>query len=227
MLITQKEAKEVISIRKYRKYHKGEHINNFTLIERQDGGRKWLCRCDCGQYFSIQISSGQKMCAKCSRENVGNKMTKHGESNKNKTRLYNIWLGIRSRCNNPRDNEYKYYGGRGINVCKEWDDYTLFKEWAMQNGYENNLSIDRINVNNDYEPCNCRWVTPLTQGNNRRNNILLTYNGTTHTIAEWSRITGIKYGTLKRRVMTYGWSAEEALTILPHIGNNQQTRMER
>lgn len=210
--------------RKYRKYHEGEHINNYTLIKRLEGGQKWLCECDCGEHFVNQISSSQAMCAKCSRKNAGNKIAKHGESNRNKTRLYNIWLGMRNRCLNPRNNGYEYYGGRGIKVCDEWNDYATFKEWAVNNGYADNLSIDRIDVNGNYEPCNCRWATQLMQSNNKCNSLLITYNRETHTIAEWARMTGIKYKTLKNRIKVHGWSIEDALTIQPIIGNNQKTR---
>ena len=95
---------------------------------------------------------------------------------------------------------YEDYGGRGIKVCDEWNDFINFYNWAINNGYAYNLSIDRINLDGDYEPQNCRWSTPKEQDNNRRNNVFITFNGKTQTIAQWSEETGIKYETLRSRI---------------------------
>lgn len=135
---------------------------------------------------------------------------KHG---KRHTRIYDIWRSMRQRCYNPNTNRYKNYGGKGIKVCDEWrESFEAFYEWAMANGYADNLTIDRKDTNGNYEPNNCRWVTMKEQQNNRLNNHLETYNGETHTIAEWSEITGIKMCTLWARLKKYGWSIEKALT---------------
>lgn len=91
--------------------------------------------------------------------------------------------------------------------------------WAYSNGYSDNLTIDRIDVNGNYSPTNCRWVSQKEQNNNKRNNHLLTYNGTTHTIAEWGEITGILPATIQHRVSRDGWSVEDALTVRPRKGN--------
>ena len=133
----------------------------------------------------------------------------HGLS---KTRIYRIWKQMRHRCYKTYDSGYAKYGSRGITVCDEWkNDFLAFYEWAMANGYSENLSIDRIDNNGNYCSENCRWVDLDIQANNKRNNHFLTYKGKTQTIAEWSREIGLDYGTLWKRVKD-GWSAERALT---------------
>ena len=110
-----------------------------------------------------------------------------------------------------RDTLYKNYGGRGIKVCDEWNSFENFYKWAVNNGYEDNLTIDRIDCNGNYEASNCRWVTVEKQCNNKRNNVLITYNKETHTMAEWNRILNFPKGLLKTR-LNRGWSVERALT---------------
>jgi hypothetical protein len=106
---------------------------------------------------------------------------------------------------------YHRYGGRGITVCDEWQTFEPFCKWAMSNGYDDCLTLDRINVNGNYEPSNCRWATPKEQANNRRTNHLLTHDGETHTIKEWAEILGINHRTLVGRINQLGWSVEKAL----------------
>jgi len=108
--------------------------------------------------------------------------TKHGKRN---TRIYNIWRSMRQRCSNPNTNRYSCYGGRGIKVCEEWENFSNFYEWAMRNGYEDDLTIDRIDVNGNYEPSNCKWATQKEQQRNRRNTLHITAMGITLTVAEW------------------------------------------
>lgn len=137
------------------------------------------------------------------------------------TRIDNIYKSMISRCYNKSNNRYENYGGRGIVVCDEWkNDKIKFFEWAFSNGYAENLTLDRINVNGNYEPSNCRWSTQKVQQNNRSNNRFVEFNGRTHTLGEWSEITGIKLATIWNRLNS-GWSVEDALTTIPIIGNNQ------
>ena len=125
------------------------------------------------------------------------KERKHGES---KTRLYNIWKGMKSRCNNPKCTNYPHYGARGIRVCEEWEcDYLSFRAWAIGAGYDDTLSIDRIDPNGHYCPDNCRWSTHEVQDRNKTNNIFAEINGEKHTLSDWAEIAGIKKITIFKR----------------------------
>lgn len=140
---------------------------------------------------------------------------KHGEAN---TRLHIIWKAIKQRCYNPNTKRYKHYGGRGVTMCEEWkNNFLAFYEWAMENGYNDSLTIDRIDVNGNYESSNCRWATYKEQANNKRNRKTFSHNGKKHTLAEWSEITGIKVQTIWARLKS-GWSIEDALTVKPVVG---------
>lgn len=187
----------------------GEKINRLKLIKYTSNG-KGIFLCECGTVKEISrynVERGAvKSCGCLFKEHPNN--TKHSGS---RTRLYIIWKGIRQRCNNPNCKIYKNYGGRGIKICNEWNDYNNFKEWAINNGYKENLSIDRIDVNGNYTPENCRWTTSKVQANNKRNNRLLTLNGTTKTMSEWSEETGIKVATIWDR-LNKGWSVEKTLS---------------
>lgn len=135
--------------------------------------------------------------------------TTHGGSG---TRLYRIWQYMRKRCTNQNAINYERYGGRGITVCPEWqEDFAAFRDWAVANGYRDNLSIDRKDNNGPYSPENCRWATAHEQGNNRRSTHLITYNGETHSIKQWSEITGIAESTIWNRLKA-GATPEDALT---------------
>lgn len=135
-------------------------------------------------------------------------MAKHGMS---KSKLFGIWHGMCQRCNNPNNNSYKDYGERGIKVCDEWLDSKSFFEWAKANGYEEGLTIDRIDVDGNYEPKNCRWVDWSIQANNTRRNHYLTINGETKTVAQWAKQNNIPYHHVFRRT-EMGWSIEDAVT---------------
>ena len=121
-------------------------------------------------------------------------------------RIQNIFLHMKDRCYNPNFRDYKNYGGRGITICEEWQTPhswkggKAFRKWALENGYADNLTLDRIDVNKGYSPENCRWVSMKEQQNNKRNNRLITYNGKTQTIAQWSTELGIPFSTIKNRL---------------------------
>lgn len=148
----------------------------------------WLCQCDCGKQVEVSTQNlrrGTKSCG-CLRVELGREKRTHGLKN---TRLYSIWAGIKDRCHNPNSKYWERYGGRGIQVCKEWrTDFMNFYHWAMDNGYDDELTLDRIDNKRGYNPENCRWATWETQENNRTNNVRFSINGHTHTVAEWSRI---------------------------------------
>ncbi len=126
------------------------------------------------------------------------------------TRLHNIWLSMRERCHRENHSYYGDYGGRGITICDEWDDFTKFRDWAIANGYADNLTIDRIDSNGNYEPLNCRWATMKEQQNNRRSNRIVYYKGLKYTLTELSEKAGINKTTLKER-LNNGWSVEDAV----------------
>ena len=147
------------------------------------------------------------------------KKSQKGESNGNYkhggkgTKLYQIWCGIKRRCYKPSCKSYSHYGGRGITMCEDWkDDYSVFKEWALSNGYEDGLSIDRIDNNKGYYPENCRWATIKEQNSNKRTTLRIQYKGETKTLQEWAKILGMKSHTLYHRVCRVGWSVERAFT---------------
>lgn len=136
-----------------------------------------------------------------------------GKEYSSKNRLYRIWLNMKQRCNNPNNKDYIHYGSRGIKVCKEWENsFVSFRDWALNNGYTEELTLDRKNNERGYSPDNCHWATRREQVNNRSNNLMFTYKGITHTLAEWSEIYGINSSTLYDRVMRLGYSFEEAIS---------------
>lgn len=136
-------------------------------------------------------------------------MSTHG---KHDTRLYRIWVAMKQRCNNPNNESYKYYGERGIKVCDEWrKDFMVFYNWAMNNGYNDNLTIDRINVDGNYEPANCRWITYQEQARNTRKTKNITINGETHCLKDWCKILNINYNTVRYRLNVLKLSIKEAL----------------
>jgi hypothetical protein len=178
------------------------------------GAVYWRCKCECGNETIVRGSSlvrGDTQSCGCLRKEILSHKT-HGKTN---TRIHRIWSGIKSRCSNKNLPEYERYGGRGITVCDEWKtDFQSFYEWAMSNGYSDNLTIDRIDNNKGYSPDNCRWVTYKEQANNKSNNVFLSFNGELKTISQWGDELGIKDGTIRAR-LNHGWSIEKALTIIP------------
>ncbi len=138
-------------------------------------------------------------------------MIKHGLCIEKKHPLYKRYYSMKERCYNLNSLAYKNYGGRGINICKEWlEDVMNFYNWAMANGYQEHLTLDRIDVNGNYEPSNCRWITDYEQRLNKRNNKLITINGQTKTITEWAKISNLNLHTIYSRIR-YGWKDEDLL----------------
>lgn len=132
---------------------------------------------------------------------------KHGET---KTRLFKIWCSMHERCERKKHKYFKDYGGRGISVCDEWNDYINFAEWSRNNGYSDELTIDRINNDGNYEPANCRWITRKEQHSNKRTNRKIEHNGKMYTLTQLADETGINKTTLKER-LNNGWSVEDAV----------------
>ncbi|MBO7727891.1 MAG: hypothetical protein J6S50_05160 [Oscillospiraceae bacterium] len=205
----------------------GQRFGRLTALERAENKNckaTWRCLCDCGNETTVRadsLISGDTQSCGClhdeSLEEVRNKhILKHGGArhNDNTEKLYFTWLNMKKRCENENDPSYKNYGERGITVCDEWHDYAPFRKWAFENGYYFNtnsyeITLDRINVNGNYEPSNCRWVSSKVQNNNRRNNKRITYNGETLTISQWADKLGVNYATLRYRIRC--WGVERAL----------------
>ena len=155
---------------------------------------KWLFKCDCGNFIVRNkdvVTKGECCSCGCEKQkrmidyNKENKV-KH---NKRNTRLYRIWAGMKTRCFNKNDKTYIWYGKKGVSVCKEWiDDFMNFYKWSIQNGYKDNLTLDRINCFGNYEPENCRWVDVKTQCRNKRNNLKFTVNKEIKCLSEWAEI---------------------------------------
>lgn len=182
------------------------------IAYRKNGKRLYLkCICDCGNekialYDSLK-RGGTKSCGcLATKEILSERASTHGLS---KTKLYKIWDAIKYRCYGKKSSNYERYGARGIGMCDAWRyDFMSFYEWSIQNGFKPGLSIDRIDNNGNYEPNNCRWANDYEQGANKRNNIVIEYNGETHILAEWARIIGVKYHTLLKRYSTGKRGAE-------------------
>lgn len=138
------------------------------------------------------------------------------------TKIYSVWQNMKQRCDNPYYIDYDYYGGRGIKVCKEWYDPVNFIDWALSHGYEEGLSLDRIDNNKGYSPENCRFVTHKEQMRNIRTNRMITYNGETHCINEWAEITGMRHSVIKARLRA-GWQPEQIFTV-PVSSSNTRLR---
>ena len=188
-------------------------FGEWTVVERAEDRIQpkgyhmtmWHCRCSCGNerdVYANSLTTGRSTSCGCKAKETAKKTAKknfttHGQTN---TRLYQIWAGMHKRCENCNASNYSDYGGRGISVCDEWNDFVPFHDWAMANGYTEELSIDRINVDLNYTPENCRWVGSVAQANNRRSSRYYEYNGETHTISEWSKILNIPYKKLWKHI---------------------------
>ena len=191
---------------KYKPIEVGDKYGRWTVLKPIKLGRqaKWLCKCECGTEKIVpaqNLKTGKsKSCGCLNRElasiRLHNIAFKHGSFPQ---KLYVAWQNMKLRCTSL-DKSGRYYK-RGIFVCDEWkNSFLAFREWALKNGYQENLTIDRIDVNGNYEPSNCRWITMKEQSNNRSTNHFVEFNGETHTIAEWSNILNVSYGKVKYRV---------------------------
>ena len=179
--------------------HKDKFSHNF-----------WKCICDCGEIKNISESSLKygysKSCGCLQKEIVSNNEI-HGMWG---TKIYQVWAGMKQRCENKNSKAYKNYGGRGITVCSEWNDPKCFIDWALSHGYKEGLQIDRKDNAKGYSPDNCRFITSQENESNRRNNVLLTVGNETKTLSEWSRVMGCKKDLIASR-LKLGWTPETAV----------------
>ena len=193
----------------------GKRFGRLTVIEpiRYPNGKiYWKCKCDCGKEIEVYggelRSGGSKSCGCKKRDDTIQRNWKHGHS---KTRLASVYSSMKDRCYNSNAKSYPRYGARGIKMCNEWyDDFETFYLWAVSNGYEIGLTIDRIDNDGDYSPENCRWVSNIENIHNSSTCINIEYNGLKMCCAEWDRRMGYCRGTVSRRLRE-GKTSEEAI----------------
>lgn len=189
-----------------------QRFGRLVVIERT-GSKKnkatWLCLCDCGNFVIVVGQNlrrgGTKSCGCFQKALVRNRSITHSRTH---TKLYTIWIQMRGRCKNKANSSYKNYGGRGITVCKEWEQFENF--YFDMGDPPKGLTLERINNDGNYEPSNCKWATRKEQSNNSRKNTIIEYNSQRLTIAEWARKAGLKYNTLLMR-LNRNWPIERAL----------------
>ena len=187
----------------------GKRFGYLTVLQKdntKNGVAYWLCKCDCGNKKAIKgqhLKSGNTLSCGCMHRKYS-----HGQSN---TRLYHIWRTMKARCFDSNSLKYSRYGGRGITMCEDWkNSFVPFYNWAMENGYDESLSIDRIDNNGGYFPQNCRWATPKEQANNTSKNVVLEYNGESGTLSQMANKYGLKPTIVSKRLKR-GWTIEKAL----------------
>jgi len=209
----------------------GQKFGRLTVISKNDRPGHltyWNCVCDCGNTAVIagsRLKNGNTKSCGClhdesSRKRAKMQFTKHGMCH---TRLSSIWSSMKTRCSNPNARAYKWYGARGITFCDDWNEFEPFMEWALANGYSDNLTLERIDVNGNYEPENCKWIPFSEQGKNTRKNHFVTIKGETHCVSEWSKIIGINRSSFRERLQK-GWSEEDLLKPPCHT-KDTQTRL--
>lgn len=180
---------------------------------------QYWCDCLCGTKDVLRTGDALRLkgrfhsCGCHLRDIAKENATKHGDTPRGHwNRLYRIWSLMKDRCSNPNSPAYKYYGLRGISFCDDWKDYLLFKSWALNNGYDESLTLDRIDCDGNYCPDNCRWVQISEQSKNRRFCQKYTIGNETHIISDWARIYHINPSTIHARIKA-GWSIENAITV--------------
>lgn len=190
----------------------GQEFGNLTvlglsLVKRVGPKTKpiYVCKCKCGKVVEVSqielLTQHKKSCG-CLQKKYDPSM---------KGRLYEIWKNMRRRCNDPKNKRWKNYGGKGIKICDEWNDYLTFRTWAYSNGYRDDLTIDRIDIDKGYTPENCKWSTAKEQANNTSRNHFITYEGKTYTMSQFADYIGLSYSALQHRIER-GWSIERIVS---------------
>ncbi len=195
---------------------KGKSFGRLTVIEndRMEKGVRWaLCLCECGKESDVRVSdlrSGNtRSCGCLFKDTRKTSNVSHGMAH---TRLYSIWTNMKTRCYNPNVPGFKHYGGRGITVCEEWEgDFVNFYNWAVETGYNDELTIERVDVNRNYDPDNCMWVEANEQSKNRRGNIYIELNGKTETLRGWCNELGLPYKIVHQRMKRRNLNPKENL----------------
>ena len=174
------------------------------------GHTYWKCKCDCGNvHYVLPSAIKRKTTHSCGCDKYNHAHSVHGMTG---TRLFKTWQDMKSRCLRNSNKDFLLYGGRGIEICDEWLEFSNFMEWALKNGYTDKMEIDRINVNGNYNPDNCRFSTRKEQCNNKRNNKYLTFRGKTQSLKYWCEELSMSYTTVRARLNILGWSVDRALS---------------
>lgn len=200
----------------------GQRYGRLTVLERAPNNKRglvcWVCRCDCGKIVTLvghEIRRGNVTSCGCfMREQRRAYMTKHGGYY---DRLHLVWTNMLRRCRNPHDKSYSRYGGRGISVCDEWLSYQAFKDWALAHGYDKDAptgecTLDRINVDGNYCPANCRFISMAEQARNKSTNAYITVNGVTRCREDWARIIGTSGTAIYLAEKKWGIPAEQYIS---------------
>ena len=203
----------------------GQKFNRWTVIgtsikTNKHYDRYWLCQCECENKTIREVSEDSlirersKSCGCYSKEKTAETNKKRAIRDKypHYKRIYSIYDGMKKRCYNKKKDNYHEYGGRGITICDEWlNDFMNFYNWAINNGYQDDLTIDRIDVNGNYESGNCRWATWEEQFNNKRDTVYITLDGETKNILEWSKVSGLSRSVLWQRFHIFGLKTKNRL----------------
>lgn len=189
----------------------GLAFGRWSVLRRSASLLKWTCRCSCGLEKDVDGRSLRrglsKGCIKCHTATAPRRT--HGEK---RTRLYTVWCRMIARCENPNEAAYPRYGGRGITICAAWrQDFVSFRDWALSNGYAENLTIDRIDNSRGYHPDNCRWSTYAEQNRNYSRNRYVAFRGENILVCDLALRVGLPQDVLKNRILRYGWPIEEAI----------------
>ena len=195
----------------------GQKFGRLTVIRfdhSQNGRKYYLCQCDCGNLKTVSshgLKSGNtKSCGCLHKEILVQRNKENRIHHPTSERLLRIWRAMLHRCYKETDEHYDYYGGRGIKVCDDWHDFENFQNWALANGYTDDLTIDRVDGDKDYCPENCSWTTMAVQNNHKSDTKWLTYKGKTQSLSDWCRELGLDYFRTKARLNSLGWSVEDA-----------------
>ena len=200
----------------------GQRFGRLTAIayhgKDAHNNKLWFCECDCG---NVKIARGERLIAGKTRScgcivREGIQQSTHGGS---KTPLYSKWLGMRARCYRKANDHYQYYGGRGLGMCKDWQDFAVFRDWAHSHGYDDGLSIERRDNDKGYSPDNCTWIPLADQAKNKRTNLRITIGCETKIAAEWARVCGVRDYVIYQRYR----SGDRGQRLLRPVQNHQRT----
>lgn len=203
----------------------GQRFGRLLVLNRSESNSKsgnamWVCRCDCGNITTVigskLRSHHTKSCGCLKMNEIAN-----GHS---RERVYRTWRGMHQRCYNPKHENYKWYGGKGISVCTEWHDFIAFREWALANGYTDELTIDRINPDENYSPDNCCWVDMKIQANNRTSNRVIEINGILYTVSQLADTFSLSYYTVINR-LRLGWNIKRIIETPERSKSNYGTKL--